>query len=106
MVSIYYARLVNTVVFDDNQGVNGPGVIFARSGNVINIKDSQPTRAGYTFDGWYKQNPDGSETKMEESEYSLGYTVPTDSKTTYKAHWLEPTTPRYITVVYWGQLLI
>lgn len=50
--SVYYARDVNTVVFDDNGGVNGPGTIFARSGNTFNVQDENPTRAGYVFSGW------------------------------------------------------
>lgn len=99
--SVYYARDVNTVVFDNNGGVNGPGTIFARSGNTFNVQDQEPTRGGYEFDGWWTSPEEG---KGEQIDVSKGYEVTTEKEVKFYAHWtlLDPEN-KYVTVTYWGQ---
>ncbi|MCG8481804.1 MAG: InlB B-repeat-containing protein, partial [Clostridia bacterium] len=57
--TIYYAQFaepINTVTFDSNGGTS-ISQIKVTSGSVITMP-ADPTKSGYTFDGWYKSEID------------------------------------------------
>ena len=88
-VEIYYKRLLYTVTFDVNGGIDGPEPIYAKYGTVIEAKDiKEPKRKGYTFRGW-----------APELENSLTVT----ENITYKAQWEAEKGQADYTIVLWGQ---
>lgn len=88
-VEIYYKRLLYTVTFDVNGGIDGPEPINAKYGTVIEAKDiKEPKRKGYTFLGW-----------APELKNSLTVT----ENITYIAHWQAEKGQADYTIVLWGQ---
>lgn len=88
-VEIYYKRLLYTVTFDVNGGIDGPEPIYAKYGTVIETKDiKEPKRKGYTFLGW-----------APELKNSLTVT----ENITYIAQWQAEKGQADYTIVLWGQ---
>lgn len=88
-VEIYYKRLLYTVTFDVNGGIDGPEPIYAKYGTVIEAKDiKEPKRKGYTFLGW-----------APELKNSLTVT----ENITYIAQWQAEKGQADYTIVLWGQ---
>ena len=88
-VEIYYKRLLYTVTFDVNGGIDGPEPIYAKYGTVIETKDiKEPKRKGYTFFGW-----------APELKNSLTVT----ENITYIAQWQAEKGQADYTIVLWGQ---
>lgn len=88
-VEIYYKRLLYTVTFDVNGGIDGPEPINAKYGTVIEAKDiKEPKRKGYTFLGW-----------APELKNSLTVT----ENITYIAQWQAEKGQADYTIVLWGQ---
>ena len=88
-VEIYYKRLLYTVTFDVNGGIDGPEPIYAKYGTVIEVKDiKEPKRKGYTFLGW-----------APELKNSLTVT----ENITYIAQWQAEKGQADYTIVLWGQ---
>jgi len=88
-VEIYYKRLLYTVTFDVNGGIDGPEPIYAKFGTVIETKDiKEPKRKGYTFLGW-----------APELKNSLTVT----ENITYIAQWQAEKGQADYTIVLWGQ---
>ena len=88
-VEIYYKRLLYTVTFDVNGGIDGPEPIYAKYGTVIEAKDiKEPKRKGYTFLGW-----------APELKNSLTVT----ENITYIAQWQVEKGQADYTIVLWGQ---
>lgn len=82
VVEVYYDRNYYMMFFNLGEGGYGVDpVIYARYGAPVEI--DEPTRPGYTFNGWDKDVPD---------------TVPVDGGS-YTAQWESSTTS--FTVVYW-----
>lgn len=88
-VEIYYKRLLYTVTFDVNGGIDGPEPIYAKYGTVIEAKDiKEPKCKGYTFLGW-----------APELKNSLTVT----ENITYIAQWQAEKGQADYTIVLWGQ---
>lgn len=88
-VEIYYKRLLYTVTFDVNGGIDGPEPIYAKYGTVIEAKDiKEPKRKGYTFLGW-----------APELKNSLTVT----ENITYIAQWQAEKGQADYSIVLWGQ---
>lgn len=88
-VEIYYKRLLYTVTFDVNGGIDGPEPIYAKYGTVIEAKDiKEPKRKGYTFHGW-----------APELKNSLTVT----ENITYIAQWQAEKGQADYSIVLWGQ---
>ncbi|MEL7604327.1 MAG: InlB B-repeat-containing protein, partial [Bacillota bacterium] len=49
------ANFAYTVTFDKNGGETGPDSVAVLCGGILDAPPVQPTRAGYTFGGWYKE---------------------------------------------------
>ncbi len=88
-VEIYYKRLLYTVTFDVNGGIDGPEPIFAKFGTTFEADSIQkPTREGYTFLGWSPV---------------LSDTVTIEKNITYVAQWQAEKGQADYTIVLWGQ---
>lgn len=83
VVEIYYDRNYYMMSFNLDGGY-GVEPIYARYG--ASVKDENPTKPGYTFNGW---------------EPTVPTTVPAEN-TTYKAKWQAEKTAK-VTVVVWGE---
>jgi len=55
VLKLYYDRTLHTVQFDANEGSSVADITNIRYGATIGAPD-EPTRTGYTFGGWYKEN--------------------------------------------------
>lgn len=92
-VEIYYKRLLYTVTFDVNGGVNGPEPIYAKYGTTFEAKNiKEPTRKGYVFEGWL--DPNGN---------SIAGDVAIEGNVTYTAKWRPEKGQADYTIVIWGQ---
>lgn len=51
-ITMYALWVAYSVIYDDNGGSGGPGSIPETAGATITVSATEPTRTGYTFDGW------------------------------------------------------
>lgn len=92
VVNVYYNRHYYMVTLDANGGINGPAPVYAKYGTPIDAADlTAPTRAGYTFAGWFDD---------EGNELQVGDFV--TKNVTYRAKW-EAVKEAPYTYVIWGQ---
>jgi uncharacterized repeat protein (TIGR02543 family)/LPXTG-motif cell wall-anchored protein len=77
------ANTVFTVTYEEHGGTTVPNTTFVSGGTVALPAD--PTRAGYTFDGWFTEETDGTRFN---STFS-----PTDENVVVHAQWTQNPTP-------------
>jgi uncharacterized repeat protein (TIGR02543 family) len=77
------ANTVFTVTYEEYGGTTVPNTTFVSGGTVTLPAD--PTRAGYTFDGWFTEETDGTRFN---STFS-----PTDENVVVHAQWTQNPTP-------------
>jgi uncharacterized repeat protein (TIGR02543 family)/LPXTG-motif cell wall-anchored protein len=77
------ANTVFTVTYEEHGGTTVPNTTFVSGGTVTLPAD--PTRAGYTFDGWFTEETDGTRFN---STFS-----PTDENVVVHAQWTQNPTP-------------
>lgn len=88
---LYYYRTFSLVSFNLDGGINGPKAIFARQGSALTVsEDDYPTKAGYTFSGFYN------------GLTPMPSTVPSVD-TTYTAVWTPNGSTADVYLVYWGE---
>ena len=78
-VDIYYDRNYYQIVFDLDGGT-GVSDIYVQYGTELNLGDLEPTKTGYTFDGWY------ADANYAKPITDFPSTMPAENKT-YYAKW-------------------